>query len=53
MRDRIRNGPGSRSTPYIINIDPQAYPPQTMKQTQIDDVYIKEKKRDIRKAIAK
>ena len=46
-------GLGRRSTPNIVDIDPQTYPPQTVKQSWIDDVYIKEKKRDIGKAILK
>uniref|UniRef100_A0A804K7A4 DUF659 domain-containing protein n=1 Tax=Musa acuminata subsp. malaccensis TaxID=214687 RepID=A0A804K7A4_MUSAM len=46
-------GLGRRSAPDIVDIDPQAYPPQTAKQTRIDDAYTKEKKRDIGKAISK
>ncbi|RZR97862.1 hypothetical protein BHM03_00027106 [Ensete ventricosum] len=37
-------GLGRRSAPDIVDIDPQAYPPQTAKQTRIDDAYTKEKK---------
>ncbi|RZR85153.1 hypothetical protein BHM03_00012103 [Ensete ventricosum] len=46
-------GLGRRSALDIIDINPQAYLPQTMKQIRIDDAYTKEKKRDIGKAIAK
>ncbi|RWV82599.1 hypothetical protein GW17_00055887 [Ensete ventricosum] len=46
-------GLGKRSAPYIVDIDSHAYPPQTTKQTRIDDAYTKETKRDIGKAISK
>lgn len=52
LRDFMRDF-GRRSAPDIVHINPQAYPPQIAKQTQIDDTYTKEKKRDIRKTISK